>query len=96
MQEACEILTEHMRDARFIVYMRLLHPRQIPVEPVFALPFLNGVLHSSHIGGELKAFTVSKPYVVVWFAFHESNAFGFKTCSEIRESLCEELWKKKQ
>ncbi len=79
-----------MHHARFVVPVGLLHEAQIPLEPIFTLPFLDLDLHARQVAAELEALAVAEPDVVVWLAFQELNAFGGDGGVEVAEDFFEE------
>ncbi len=85
-----------MHHARFVVPVGLLHEAQIPLEPIFTLPFLDLDLHARQVAAELEALAVAEPDVVVWLAFQELNAFGGDGGVEVAEDFFEEVGEEKK
>lgn len=58
--------------------MRLSQPFQVPLESILPFPLLNLPLHNRRVGTKLEALAISKPEIVIWFAFEELYTFGFE------------------
>ena len=79
-----------MGGAGLVMNMSLLHPSQISLKALFALPAFDGLLHLGHVGGQFDTFSVAKPDIVVRFTFHQFDSLGFKRGVEVNESFFEE------
>lgn len=73
-----KVLMQDVFHADLVMSMRLLQKAEISLEAVLALPLFHLLLHARNVAAKLEAFTISKPDIVVGFAFHEIDAFGFE------------------
>jgi len=78
IKHAREVAVQHLRHADLVMPVRLLQEREVAFETVLALPALDLGLDAREVGGKLEGLAVAKPYVVVWFAFHQVDAFRFE------------------
>lgn len=91
-----EVSTKNMCDAEFIVTMGFLKKAEVPLKPVLALPFFNFLLHPRQIGGELKRLAITKPQIVIRFAFHQLHPFRFQGRVEVVERFAKQVGEKEK
>lgn len=91
-----EVFLQDVNDAGFVVNVGLLHPCQISLEAIFALPAFYGLFHLGNVGGQFDTFSIAKPDIVVRFTFYQFDSFGIKRSVEIDERFFEKVRKQKQ
>lgn len=85
-----------MCNAEFIVSVCFLQETEVSFEAICTLPFLNLTLHLGLVRGQLDAFAIVEPEVVIVLAFDEIDVFGFERSSEVGEGFREELGEKEE
>lgn len=87
----CKVPHQDLGHADLVVVMCFFQVVHIPLEPIFAFPFLDLGLHGGHVGGQLEPLAIAEPDVVVGVAFAEDHIFGFEGCVQVAEGFLEKL-----